>query len=142
MPTITRASIVPYSPQQMFDLVNDIANYPAFLPWCPKAEIDKQQPQEVQATVHFAKGPLAHSFTTVNRLTPYQRVDMRLVKGPFRFLEGTWQFEDAPQGSKISFNLSFEWNNPLLSLAAGPLFQHIASTLVDAFTERADVVYA
>lgn len=142
MPTIIRASVVPYSPQKMFDLVNDIANYPAFLPWCPKAEIDKTLPDEVQATVHFAKGPLNHSFTTLNRLTPYQRVDMRLVKGPFRFLEGTWLFEALPTGSKISFNLSFEWNNPLLSLAAGPLFQHITGTLVDAFSERAEAIYA
>jgi len=142
MTTITRATIVPYSPQQMFDLVNDIQNYPHFLPWCPKAHIDEQQANEIKATVHFAKGPVSHSFTTLNRLVPHQRVDMQLVKGPFRFLEGTWHFEANEEGSKIQLNLSFEWSNSLLSFAMGPLFQHIAENLVDAFKHRAAEVYA
>jgi ribosome-associated toxin RatA of RatAB toxin-antitoxin module len=126
----------------MFDLVNDIERYPDFLPWCPKASIDAKQLDEIQATVHFAKGPLAHAFTTVNRLVPHKRVEMKLIKGPFRFLEGSWAFDEAPEGSHVRLTLAFEWTHPLLSLAVGPWFQHIAETMVEAFTRRARDVYA
>lgn len=142
MTTITRSTLVPYSSAQMFDLVNDIENYPQFLPWCPKASIDEQNTNEMKATLHFTKGPLTHSFTTLNRLVPHQRVDMRLINGPFRFLEGTWKFEDKEKGSEIQFELSFEWSHKLLSLAVGPLFQQMAESMVDAFKQRAHDVYA
>lgn len=142
MPTITRSTIVPYTPQQMFDLVNDIENYPQFLPWCPQAEINRQETEGVEATLHFAKGPVRHAFTTRNRLTPHERVDMHLVKGPFRFLQGTWHFVEDPQGSKIAFEISFEWNHILLDLTMGPFFNHIIGSLIEAFTQRARVIYA
>lgn len=142
MPTITRSTIVPYTPQQMFDLVNDIENYPQFLPWCPQAKINHRETDGVEATLYFAKGPVCHAFTTRNRLTPYERVDMHLVKGPFRFLQGTWHFEKDPQGSKIAFEISFEWSHALLDLAIGPFFNHIIGSLIEAFTQRARVIYA
>ena len=142
MPTIARSTIVPYTPQQMFDLVNDIENYPQFLAWCAKAQIDRAMSDELEATVYFAKGPLQHAFTTRNSLSPYQRVDMKLVKGPFQFLEGCWLFEEVPEGSKIAFELNFEWSHAWLSMAVGPFFNYIATTLIDAFTQRAKIVYA
>lgn len=142
MKTIIRSTIVPYSPQQMFDLVNDIENYPQFLPWCPHAKIENQGAEGLEATLHFAKGPVRHAFTTRNRLTPHERVDMHLVKGPFRFLQGSWLFEEDPQGSKIAFQLSFEWNHKFLDLAVGPFFNQIIGSLIDAFTQRANVIYA
>lgn len=142
MQTITRSTIVPYTAQQMFDLVNDIEKYPDFLPWCPYAHIHQQQESTMEATVHFAKGPLSHAFTTMNRLVPYHRIDMQLVQGPFRFLEGAWIFEENIKGSKIAFHLSFEWNHSWLKIAVGPFFNYIANSLIDAFTHRAKVIYA
>lgn len=142
MPTISRQNVVPYSSSQMYDLVNDVERYPEFLPWCPKASVDHHHPEEMQATVYFAKGPLNQSFTTRNRLTPHERVEMELIKGPFRFLKGIWEFVDVMGGSQILFTVSFEWSNPLFNLAAGPVFTHMAETMVDAFIARAETVYA
>lgn len=144
MTTIMRTALVPYSSTQMFDLVNNIEQYPLFLPWCPKATIIHRIENEVQATLHFSKGIIGKSFTTVNRLYPYQRIEMRLVQGPFRFLEGVWEFQNSldGKGSQITLNISFEFSNALLSLTLGPLFNHIASTLVESFTKRAHQMYA
>lgn len=134
--------MVPYTAQQMFDLVNDIENYPRFLPWCPEAKIEQEGVEGLQATLYFEKGPVRHAFTTRNQLTPHERVDMRLVKGPFRFLEGSWHFEAVPEGSKIAFELSFEWNHALLEMAIGPFFNQIIGSLIEAFTQRAKIIYA
>lgn len=144
MTTITQSAFVPYSCAEMFDLVNDIEQYPLFLPWCPSAEIVHRADDEIKATLYFAKGALGKSFTTLNRLLPHQRVEMRLVEGPFRHLQGAWEFQPASEkkGSHITFNLSFEFNNKLLALSLGPIFHHIANTMVEAFTQRAHQLYA
>lgn len=143
MATIFRSAFVPFSCAQMYDLVNDIEQYPQFLPWCPNTEILSRTSEEIQATVHFAKGALAKSFTTINRLLPHKRVEMRLLQGPFRHLEGLWQFESiADQGSRVTLNLSFEFNNKLLAFALGPFFHQMASGMVESFTKRAHQLYA
>lgn len=143
MTSIIRSAFVPFTTAQMYDLVNDIEQYPQFLPWCPNAEVLSRTTEEIQATVHFAKGALAKSFTTVNRLLPHERVEMRLLKGPFRHLEGLWQFQSiADQGSRVTLNLSFEFNNKLLAFALGPFFQQMTSSMVESFTKRAHHIYA
>ncbi len=143
MAMIHRSAFVPFTCAQMYDLVNDIEQYPQFLPWCPNTEILSRSEQEIKATIHFAKGALAKSFTTENRLTPNQRVEMRLLEGPFRQLEGVWQFESiAGQGSRVTLNLSFEFNNKLLAFALGPFFHQIAASMVESFTKRAQQIYA
>lgn len=142
MANITRSAFVPFTSAQMYELVNDIEQYPQFLPWCPNTQVLSRTLEEIQATVHFAKGALAKSFTTVNRLLPNERVEMRLLHGPFRHLEGLWQFQNVgDQGSKVTLNLSFEFSNKLLAFAIGPLFHQMASTMVESFTKRAHQIY-
>ncbi len=142
MTTIHRSAFVPFSPQQMFELVNNIEQYPDFLAWCPKAHVLSVSDNEMQATLYIAKGVWAQSFTTINRLVPHERVEMRLQEGPFRALEGVWQFNSiADQGCQVSLSLSFEFSNQLLALTVGPIFHQMASSLVDAFTARAHEVY-
>lgn len=142
MTTILRSALVPFSPAQMFELVNNIEDYPQFLPWCPQTRVLSRTAAEVQATVYIAKGLVKKSFTTLNRLSPHERVEMKLLNGPFSHLEGTWEFEPrADQSSQVVLNLSFEFNNKLLALTLGPLFQHITSTMIQAFTQRAYQLY-
>ena len=141
MTTIYRTAIVPFSVQQMYDLVNDIEQYPHFLPWCADAQIASQSQDHMEATVHIAKGPWRKVFTTINRLVPHERIEMRLRQGPFRHLEGEWQFQTSAQGSTVSFKLSFEFSNPLLAITLGPVFNQVAQSLVQAFTQRARQVY-
>lgn len=141
MKSINRHKTVPYSPQQMFDLVNDVARYPEFVPYCRQTHIISQSTDSMEATLSFTKGILHQSFTTKNTLIPAERIALQLVNGPFQFLKGQWQFQSSDLGCDIAFDLSFSFKNPLLDLSLGAFFQQIATQLVDCFAERAKNVY-
>lgn len=142
MPDINRTAIVPYSCVQMYQLVNDIATYPDFLPWCRSSQILSQTTDEVRATLELAGAGIHKSFSTINRLQPYKMIEVRLLNGPFKHLEGFWQFELLNQTScKIIFNLEFEFSGRLMSMLLEPVFHPIANSLVDSFCTRAEVVY-
>ena len=142
MATLSRSQIVPYSAQQMFDLVNDVEQYPQFLPWCSQVKILEHSAAIMKARVSVGKPGLSHAFITQNTLYPHEKIEMQLVEGPFRFLEGIWQFQDQGEGmSQVALNLAFEFNNPLLALSLGTLINPAFSTLVQMFTLRAQVVY-
>lgn len=142
MTIIKRTADIAYTPEQMFMLVNAIEDYPQFLPWCKTAEILSKSDDEVRATLCLARGALHKSFTTCNRLQFGKMIEVKLVSGPFKHLQGFWRFEELPsQGCRISLDLEFEFANKLVSLAIGPLFQQIANTLVSSFCERAHSLY-
>lgn len=142
MTAISKKAIVPYTQEQMYNLVNDIAAYPDFLPWCNKAEVLSQTEEEIRATLHLSKGGMQKSFTTCNRLQKNRMIEVRLVSGPFHHLEGFWRFDPHDSdSSSVSLDMEFEFANKLISFAIGPVFHQIASSLVDAFTERAQSLY-
>ena len=142
MPTISKTALVPYSPQQMYALVNDIAAYQSFLPWCRSSKLLSETEDEIRATIEIAHGSLSKSFTTCNRLQRNKMIEMRLEQGPFRHLEGFWRFDFlGEQACKVSLDLDFEFSNKLVGMAMGPLFSQIANSLVDAFSRRAVDVY-
>lgn len=126
----------------MYDLVNNIADYPQFLPWCKHARILQQSDQEITATLLLAKGGIHKSFTTKNRLTPYEAIHISLVDGPFKQLNGHWRFAPQANGhTLVSVDLSFEFSSKLLALLFGSIFNEVARTLVSAFSEEADRRY-
>lgn len=142
MTTIHKSALVPYSAEQMYDLVNDFKKYPDFLPWCGGAKEISRSDNEVEASLDIAHSGVHKSFTTRNRLEPNQSIEMHLVEGPFKYLNGTWRFEKlGDAGSKVGLDLEFEFSNKLLGMTFGPLFSKIASSLVDAFIQRAQKVY-
>jgi ribosome-associated toxin RatA of RatAB toxin-antitoxin module len=142
MPSIQRSALVPYSQAQMFDLVNDIESYPQFLPGCRSAAILSRDEDTIKATLELAKGAVRKSFTTCNRLQKNKMIEVRLVEGPFRHLEGFWRFDALESGvTRVSLHLEFEFSNRLVGLAIGPVFNQIASTLVDSFVRRAREVH-
>jgi len=142
MPTIHRNALLPYSATKMYDLVNDINQYPQFLPWCRQANIHQTTPEWIEASIEIAKGGIHKTFTTRNYLTPVQKIDMKLVEGPFKHLHGLWDFESlAENACKVSLTLEFEFSNALLAMAMGAMFNQIANTLLDAFCQRAHQVY-
>lgn len=143
MQQILKSALVPYSAQQMFDLVNDFEKYPEFLPWCEDGRVDSRGDDEVKASLRFGRGAVSRWFTTLNRLHQPDRIDIRLVNGPFRHLEGHWSFTPlGDEGSRIEVNMEFEFANALVSMAFGPIFSEVCNTLVGAFTRRAAVIYA
>lgn len=142
MTIVNKSALVPYSPRRMFDLVNDVAAYPEFLPWCKTAEILEQSKDELTARLLLAKGSIKKSFITKNRMQTGKMIEIRLLEGPFKHLQGFWRFEAlGADGCKISLDMEFEFTNILLSMTVGPVFNQIANSLVDAFTKRAGQVY-
>jgi ribosome-associated toxin RatA of RatAB toxin-antitoxin module len=142
MTTIHKSALVPYSAEQMYTLVDDIPAYPEFLPWCSGSKEINRGENEVEASLDIAHSGVHKSFTTRNHLEINKTIEMQLVKGPFKHLNGIWRFEPlGDAGSKVMLDLEFEFSNKLLGMTFGPLFSKIASSLVDAFIQRAQKVY-
>lgn len=126
----------------MYALVDDIEAYAEFLPWCDASRVLSRNDEEVRGVLELAHGGVHKSFTTRNRLQKNKMIEIRLVEGPFRHLEGFWRFEAlAENACKVRLDLDFEFTNKLVALAFGPVFNRIANTLVDAFCKRAVAVY-
>ena len=142
MESVDRSALVPYTPQQMFELVSDIESYPRFLPWCHGARIVSRDVDELRASIEFAVGGVTRSFTTRNRHQVNKMIEMHLVDGPFSRLDGFWRFDPlGEEGSKIALFLEYDFSNRVLGLVVGPIFGQIANTLVGAFEQRAVEVY-
>jgi ribosome-associated toxin RatA of RatAB toxin-antitoxin module len=139
---ISKSAIVPYSSEKMFNLVNDIANYPLFLNWCCASEIISQTDDEIIASVTVNQSVFKQSFTTINTLEKDKKIYMKLKEGPFKELLGTWVFTQFDENaSKVELDLSFSFSNKLVDLSLSPIFSHIASSQLDAFVQRARQVY-
>ncbi len=133
---------MPYSSAEMFALVDDIAAYPDFLPGCRRAEVLSRSDDEVRATIELAKGGVEKAFTTCNRIQRNKMIEVRLVEGPFKHLNGFWRFDPLGEhGCKVSLDLEFEFASRVLGLVVGPVFNQIANSLVDSFMKRAVEVY-
>ncbi len=143
MPTIHREETVSHSAEQMYALVNDIESYPEFLTWCSSTEVLSRDEDEIHATITVAKAGVHKSFTTLNRLQKNKMIEIRLVHGPFKHLEGFWLFEESEDGSvcHVTVDLEFEFAGGLLDFAFGPVFQQVAASFVETFCQRARDIY-
>jgi ribosome-associated toxin RatA of RatAB toxin-antitoxin module len=137
MTLVKRSRIVPFTTEKMFNLVNDIEKYHEFLPYISKGIVHHRDDAEVQATLEILAGGVTKSFTTRNRLQVNKMIEIRLIDGPFRHLEGFWRFDEVPEGCQISFDLEFEFANKMFSMFLGPIFEQIADKMVDSFCDRA-----
>jgi ribosome-associated toxin RatA of RatAB toxin-antitoxin module len=142
MTVVKRQVTVSYTPEQMYELVNDVDRYPEFVTACVDSHKKIIDDYEVEASLEFARSGLHKSFTTRNRLTPYERIDIKLVNGPFKHLEGLWYFSPTENGGcRVELDLEFEFSNRWLGMAFGPVFNQVANKLVDVFCRRAEQVY-
>jgi len=142
MHSLKRNALVSYSAQQMYDLVNQIDKYPEFLPWCEKATVHDQDENAVTAELEIAWKGIHKTFTTKNTLSPHHRIDIDLVNGPLRHLEGIWEFQQlGEEGCKIILELDFDFSGSFIDRLFEPVFSYIANSLVDAFIARAREVY-
>ncbi len=142
MPIIKRSEEVSYRAAQMYALVDDIAAYADFVPMCVASEVHERTPDEVRASLTLAKSGMEKSFTTLNRLQHDKMIEVRLVDGPFKQLEGFWKFEERENNQcEVILDLEFELSNKLFGVMFGSVFQQVASKLVDSFVERAKMIY-
>ena len=142
MTEINRTVLVVFTPEQMFALVDAVEQYPEFLPWCGGATLIHRDPETTRATILINYHGIRQSFTTENIKQAPAEMLLRLVEGPFRTLDGSWRFTDlAGRGCKVELNLRYEFASRVLDKLIGPVFHHIAGTLVEAFVKRAEQVY-
>ena len=151
MKHVRKSVLLWYSPREMYDLVTAIEDYPAFLPWCERAEVLQRDDAGVTARLTLAKGGVRHAFTTRNLHQPGTQVKVQLVDGPFSQLEGTWRFlplgraglaaDGEPQACRIEFDLRYAFSSTALEVVVSPVFDRIANTFVDSFVERAEQVH-
>ena len=142
MQVVERSSLVTFTAAQMFALVNDVARYPEFLPWCVAARVQDVSPVERIAALKVARGVFQTEFTTRNTLVQDSRIHLQLMHGPFRNLTGEWRFEPiGTRGSRVYFRVEFEFKNRLAAAAFNSVFEALCGTIVDAFALRAQKVY-
>ena len=147
MALIEKSMLVPYPAEKMLVLVNDVASYPEFLPWCAGAEIVDADEHTLLASLKIDYKGIKQGFSTRNRTErPVAgrpgSIQMKLVDGPFRLLDGEWLFRPlGNEACKIEFRLRYEFAGKLLEKMIGPVFNHIANSFVDAFVKRAELLY-
>jgi ribosome-associated toxin RatA of RatAB toxin-antitoxin module len=133
-----KSVLVEYSAPQMFALVADVARYPEFLPWCGAAEVLSQEGNVVHASIQIDYRGIRQRFSTLNTSTQGELIEMKLVDGPFRQLDGSWRFKALGEHAcKVEFRLHYEFSSKLLEKLVGPVFHYIANSFVDAFVKRA-----
>jgi len=142
VPDVSQSVLVEFTPAQMFSLVDAVEDYPRFLPWCGGATLLHRDAGTTRATILINYRGLRRSFTTENVKQEPVTMQIRLVEGPFKKLDGSWRFIDlAGRGCKIEFRLRYEFAGRLLDRLISPVFRHISSTLVEAFVRRAGQIY-
>lgn len=143
MNVVEKTVLVMHSAEQMYALVDAVENYPQFLPWCGGVDLIERDESKTAATLHIAFHGIKQNFTTENHKTFPSLMEIRLKNGPFKHLEGDWQFiRLSDEACKIVFRLNYEFANAFLEKLIAPVFSHISNTFVDGFVAHADKVYA
>jgi hypothetical protein len=148
MKTVHKSVLIWFSAEEMFALVTDVSSYPEFLPWCDKTRIVSQDATGMVAEIGMALGGFHKSFTTRNLHTQGRQVKLSLIDGPFKQLEGTWDFyplieegsSEMQRACRVELTLHYSFES-MFGALVGPLFDKIAATLIDAFVQRAEKVY-
>lgn len=147
MPTHSETRSLPYTAQQMYDLVADVDAYPQFLPWNSAARVrsiieqgDGSAVMEADLVISFKV--FRERFTSRVTLWPdARRIETEYLDGPFKYLKSEWRFVDTDQGCDVSFFVDFEFRNRLLQSAAGLFFYEAMQRIVRAFEARAKELY-
>lgn len=146
MPTHSETRTLPYSAQQMYDLVADVADYPQFLPWCSAARVKSVTPQGdtavMEADLVISFKVFRERFTSRVVLMPAsKKIDAEYLDGPFRYMKSNWAFRDVEGGCEVSFFVDFAFRNMVLQKLIGVVFNDAMQRIVRAFEARADALY-
>ncbi|MBB2204303.1 type II toxin-antitoxin system RatA family toxin [Gluconacetobacter takamatsuzukensis] len=141
MPTHAERRLIAYAPEQLFDLVADVAKYPQFLPWCAAARVRTRTATELVADLTIGFGPFRETFTSRVDLEHPTRIRVRYERGPFRYLNNVWTFAPDPRGCQVDFFVDFEFRSRLLQAAIGVVFNEAVRLMVSAFIRRARDIY-
>ncbi len=142
MPAIRELRSMPYSAEQMFDLVADVARYSEFLPWVAATRVRSDDGSEMVADMLVGFKSLREKFTSkVNKVRPNE-IRVQYLDGPMRDLDNVWRFRALDEQScEVDFSVSFSFRNPLFEKLAGQYVDKAFRKMVAAFEERASVLY-
>ncbi|MEP3113972.1 type II toxin-antitoxin system RatA family toxin [Nisaea sp.] len=142
MPTHVEQRVVPFTSEQLFDLIADIQRYPEFLPWCVGARIRKRDGNRIVADLVIGYKLIRERFTSTVTLSPEQnRIDVEYTDGPFKYLNNHWVFEPHPEGCMIDFYVDFEFRSKMLQKIIEVFFNEAVRRMVGAFEARAHELY-
>ena len=146
MPTHSETRKLPYTAEQMYALVADVAKYPEFLPWCSAARIrsrkDKSDHEVMEADLVISFKVFRERFGSRVTLWPEKRrIDTEYLDGPFKYLRSYWIFHDAEGGCEVEFFVDFEFRNAILQKIIGVVFTEAMHRIVRAFESRAAALY-
>ena len=146
MPTHTETKFLPYTADQMYDLVADVAAYPNFLPWCAAARIRKRVPdgakEIMDADLVISFKVFRERFGSRVVLRPETReIDTEYIDGPFKYMKSTWAFAEAEDGCEVTFFVDFEFKNAILQGIIGVVFNEAMQRIVRAFERRAQELH-
>jgi coenzyme Q-binding protein COQ10 len=141
MPTHAEKRFLPYTPEQVFDLVADIERYPEFLPWCVGARVRERNGNVILGDLLIGWRMVREKFTSRVTLGRPGRIDVEYAEGPFKYLKNHWLFEPQPGGCLVDFYVDFEFRSHLLQSVIGTLFNEAVRRMVSAFEARAKSLY-
>jgi coenzyme Q-binding protein COQ10 len=141
MPTHAERQVLPYKPEQLFDLVADVESYPLFLPWCVGSRVRSRIDNQLICDLTIGFGPFRETFTSRVTLDHPNRVKVTYEKGPFKYLNNQWDFRPHDNGTQVAFFVDFEFRSRILQAAIGVVFNEAVRRMVNAFRKRARDVY-
>jgi len=141
MPTHAERQVLPYTPEQLYDLVADVESYPIFLPWCVGSRVRGRTETQLISDLTIGFGPFRETFTSRVTLDKPKRVKVAYEKGPFRYLNNQWDFLPHDKGTEVAFFVDFEFRSRILQAAIGVVFNEAVRRMVNAFRKRARDVY-
>ncbi|MFM9976898.1 MAG: type II toxin-antitoxin system RatA family toxin [Sphingomonadaceae bacterium] len=142
MPGHREKRFLPYSAEQMFDLVADVANYAEFLPWVSAVRVRSDSDTEMTADLIVGFRSLRERFTSRVGKERARRISVDYIDGPLKFLRNEWRFEPAPGGCTIDFAVDFAFKNRIFEAIAGQMFDAALRKMINAFEARAKELYA
>ncbi|HEX3970839.1 MAG TPA: type II toxin-antitoxin system RatA family toxin [Stellaceae bacterium] len=142
MPTHAEKKLLPYTREQLFDLVADIERYPEFLPWCVGARIRERNGNEILGDLLIGYKMVRERFTSRVVLSPPDRIDVSYSEGPFKYLNNHWLFLPQSDGKcLIDFYVDFEFRSKMLQKIMEMFFNEAVKRMVSAFEARAHQLY-
>jgi len=142
MPTHAEKKVLPYTPEQLYDLVASVDKYPEFLPWCIGARVKENSDTHLVADLVIGFKMFRERFTShVKKDAAQPRIDVEYKDGPFKYLNNHWIFLDHPDGCEIDFYVDFEFKSMILQKTIGLLFNEAVQRMISAFESRAKDLY-
>ncbi|CAN5398160.1 type II toxin-antitoxin system RatA family toxin [soil metagenome] len=143
MPKHTETRHLPYSPEQMFDMVADVARYAEFLPWVTATRVRSNSDTEMVADMIVGFKGLRETFTSKVRKVRPGEIHVDYLDGPLKYLRNDWHFRsDGEGGTLVDFAVDFAFKNRIFEMLAGQVFGTALRKMIGAFEERAATLYS